>query len=108
VVELGGPLLRVHDRARKPVRAGEVGQVAAVIAVVAGTAEGEATSDLDRIAGVGTVGGDVAAGVIGALTTRWLNRIRPSTPVSAAVSLMYVRIASPSAMAWGLCHGRNA
>ena len=28
-------------------------------------------------------------------------------PSCAAVSLMYLRMASPSAIAWGLSHGRN-
>ncbi len=42
-----------------------------------------------------------------AAVTRWLNRMRVSTPDSAAVSLMYCRMESPSAMDFAPSQGRN-
>ena len=65
VVEVFGPRLRVHDGALEPVHAGEVGLVAVVVAVVAAAREHEAAGELDGLAGVGALGGDVPAGLLG-------------------------------------------
>src|SRR5690606_21655633 len=65
VVEVLGPVLRVDDRALEPVPTGELGFVAVVVAVVARAGEEEAGGELEALAGVGALGGDEPAGVVG-------------------------------------------
>lgn len=56
VVEVGGPVLRVHDPPREPLGAGEPRGVPGVVAVVAGAGEQEGTGQRDRLAGVVALG----------------------------------------------------
>jgi hypothetical protein len=68
VVEVLGPVLGVDDGAGEAVAAGELGQVAPVVAVVAGAREQEPAGELDPLLlaiSDGVLGGDVPAGLVG-------------------------------------------
>jgi hypothetical protein len=85
VVEVGGPRLWVHDPPAEAVHAREVGLVAAVVAVVAAAGEDEPRGDLDHLARVGALRGDVPASVVAAPVGRGDPVVEPDVLVDAAL-----------------------
>ena len=109
VVEVGGPLLRVHDPPAEVLETRERRGEAGVVAVVARAQEQEAAGELVRVPSPRRTVTVQRAWSLDhcARTTVAPNRIRSSTPNSRAVSRTYSRIDGPSAMPFVLDHGRK-
>ncbi len=85
-VEIVRPELRMNDTALELVQAGKLGLVPVVVAVVPATREDEATGEVDDLAGVGALGGDVPAHLVAGPVGRNDAVVEPNLLIDARVS----------------------